>query len=191
MHFGTHGSRIRATRIASVSFAALCMQFACGTARAEDANKPYYTEPPLYALRPNPEQEEVLFGGVGVSGLLIKFNKGVVATVDRTLPTTPADGKFKSGQIITGVNGVKLTGRNPIVILGEALTRAEATDGALVFDVKDNDKAAGKQVKIVIPVLGSYGDTWPLNSEKSKRIIRDAARFYSTDPGFRQDFFEA
>ena len=142
-------------------------------------------------MRPNPDPEEIIFGEIGVSGLLINFYKGVVATVDKTLPNTPADGKFKSGQIITGVYGVKFIGRNPIVILGAALTRAEATDGALVFDVKATAQAPEKQVKISIPVLGAYGAVWPLNSEKSKRIIKDAATFYSTDPKFKQDFFDA
>ena len=121
----THKKNEPGTVIAYVALVALCAQFASGPAFAEDAKKPYYTEEPLYQLRPNPDQEEILFGEIGVSGLLINFYKGVVATVDKTLPNTPADGKFKSGQIITGVNGVKFIGRNPIVILGEALTRAE------------------------------------------------------------------
>jgi Family of unknown function (DUF6288) len=176
---------------AYASLAALCMQFVGGTALAADATKPYYTEPPLYGFRPNPDQEETLFGNVGVSGLLINFYKGVVATVDKTRPGTPADGKFTSGQIISGVNGVALEGKNPYVILGSALTKAEATDGVLVFDVKDTAQAPVKQVKIVIPVLGSYSATWPLNSEKSKRIISDAAKFYSTDAQFKREFYEA
>ena len=177
------------TIVAYASVAALCVQIACGTAFADDAKKPYYTEEPLYEFRPNPDQEEIFFGNVGVSGLLITFHKGVVATVDKTLPNTPADGKFKAGQIITGINGVKFIGRNPIPILGEALTTAEATDGGLVFDVKDNEQTPETKVKIAIPVLGSYGATWPLNSEKSKRIIHGAAEFYSTDKAFKKEFF--
>jgi len=97
-------SRTKLAVIAFASLAALCMQCAAGTALAADAPKPYYTEAPLYHLRPNPDQEETVFGDVGVSGLLINFKKGVVATVDKTRPGTPADGKFKNGQIITGVN---------------------------------------------------------------------------------------
>ena len=61
----------------------------------------------------------------------------------------------------------------------------------MVFDVKATAQAPEKQVKISIPVLGAYGAVWPLNSEKSKRIIKDAATFYSTDPKFKQDFFDA
>jgi len=191
MTLGTRGKRTYSTAIACALLAALCVRSATGAALGDDAKKPYYTEPPLYSFRPTPDQEEIIFGNVGVSGLLINFYKGVVATVDKTLPNTPADGKFKSGQIITGVNGVSFEGKNPYVILGSALTKAEATDGALVFDVKDNEQAPVKQVKIVIPVLGSYGSTWPLNSEKSKRIIKAAATFYSTDKQFKHDYYEA
>ena len=174
-----------------VPAAVLCMQYAVNAALAADAKKPYYTEPPLYEFRPNPDREETVFGDVGVSGVLINFYKGVVATVDKIRPGTPADGKFKPGQIIAGVNGVALEGRNPYVVLGSALTKAESTDGVLVFDVKDNATAPAKKVKVVIPVLGSYGDTWPLNSKKSEQIIRDAAKFYSTDKAFKKEFLES
>ena len=189
MDLGRSGNRVLCGVVGYALVVALCVQLSGGAARAEDANKPYYTEDQLYELRPDPGKEEILFGNVGVTGLLINFHKGVVAAVDKALPNTPAAGKFKSGQIITGVNGVKFVGRNPIVILGAALTKAEATDGVLVFDVKDDAKAPEKQVKISIPVLGDYGDTWPLNSEKSKRIIHDAAEFYSTDKTFKKKFF--
>jgi hypothetical protein len=168
---------------------ALCVQWTGGAAFAEDAKTPYYTEEQIYKFRPDPGKDEILFGNVGVTGLLIDFHKGVVATVDRALPDTPAAGKFSSGQIITGVNGVKLRGRNPIVVLGKALTGAEAADGVLVFDVKDDANGLEKQVKITIPVLGEYGDKWPLGSEKSRRIIHDAAEFYSTDKSFKREFF--
>ena len=191
MNLGPRQTRAHCNLVAYASLAALGMLMAAGAALAADAQKPYYTEPPLYGFRPNPDQEEIVFGDVGVSGLLINFCKGVVATVDKTLPNTPADGKFKPGQIITGVNGVALEGRNPYVILGSALTKAEATDGTLIFDVKDTAQTPAKKVKVVIPVLGSYGSTWPLNSEKSKRIIKDAAIFYSTDKKFKHDYYEA
>ena len=109
----TRKKREPGTVIAHASLVALCVQIASGPAFAEDAKNPYYTEEPLYQLRPNPDQEEIIFGEIGVTGLLINFYKGVVATVDRTLPNAPADGRFKSGQINTGVNGVKFIGRNP------------------------------------------------------------------------------
>ncbi len=157
---------------------------------AGEAQKAYYTEAPLYQLRPDPEQKEIIFGTVGVSGLLVNFYKGVVMKVDKTLPNTPAAGKFTSGQIVTAINGITFSGKNPYVILGKALTQAEATDGVLIFDVKESAKAPEKKVKITIPVLGAYSDTWPLTCEKSKKIIQKAAQFYSTDKAFKEKYFE-
>ena len=177
--------RNRCSLVACAALASCCLQLTAG-----DAQKPYYTEAPLYKLRPNPEQEEIIFGNIGVSGLLVNFYKGVVMKVDKTLPGTPADGKFKTGQIVTGINGEKFSGKNPYVILGKALTKAEATDGVLVFTVKDSAKAPEKKVKISIPVLGAYSDTWPLTCEKSKKIILNAAQFYSTDKAFKEKYFE-
>ncbi len=191
MNFGTSGGRELCKVFAYASTFALCVHLFGGAALAEEAKTPYYTEGQVYQLRPDPKREEFLFGNVGVTGLLVNIYKGVVIKVDKTLPNTPAAGKFTSGEIITGVNGAKFLGRNPIVILGAALTKAEATDGVLVFDVKGGQQSPEKQVKISIPVLGGYGDTWPLNSEKAKRIIHDAAEFYSTDKNFKRKFFAA
>jgi hypothetical protein len=189
MDLQRNGSRASCGAFGIALVVALCVSWAGGAAFAQDAGTPYYTEEQIYKFRPDPRTEEILFGDVGVTGLLINFHKGVVAVVDTTLPDTPAAGKFKTGQIITGVNGVKLHGKNPIVALGKALTSAEATDGVLVFDVKDGADAAEKQVKVTIPVLGAYGDKWPLGSEKSRRIIHDAAEYYSTDKDFKRKFF--
>lgn len=191
MNFQTSGIRASCKAIVCASVVAICVQFSGGRAQAADAGPSYYTEPQVYQLRPDTRREEFLLGNVGVSGLLVNIYNGVTIKVDKTLPDTPAAGKFTSGQIITGVNGVKFLGRNPIVILGKALTKAEATDGVLVFDVKDDQQSPEKQVKLSIPVLGSYGDTWPLSSAKSKRIIHDAAEFYSTDKNFKKKFFAA
>ena len=189
MNFETSGVGNICKALACALVVAVCSQFSGGTALGAVAQTPYYTEPHVYQLRPSLKKEEFLLGNVGVSGLLVNIYNGVIIKVDKTLPNTPAAGKFTSDQIITGVNGVKFLGRNAIVILGKALTRAEATDGVLVFDVKDDEQSPEKQVKISIPVLGSYGETWPLNSAKSKQIIHDAAEFYSTDQNFKKNFF--
>ena len=87
------------------------------------------------------------------------------------------------------MNGVELKGIDPLVALGNALTAAEATDGRMVFDVKAGEEAAVRQVTVMIPVLGTYSDTWPLNCGKSKKIIKAAAEYYAYDPGFREKCF--
>ena len=52
---------------------------------------------------------------------MTRIYKGVAVTVEETLPNTPAHGKFKKGDIIVGVNGALLKGKNPLVVLGMAV----------------------------------------------------------------------
>ncbi len=97
-----------------------------GLAAAADAG--YYNEEHVYLSRPSPEREMHL-GSIGVTGLKVRVYKGVVIKVEEITPHAPADGKFKVGQIISGINGEALKGKNPFVACGSALTQAEATDG--------------------------------------------------------------
>lgn len=138
----------------------------------------YYTEPQRFEMRPNPGGERDL-GQIGVTGIKAWIYKGVKITVEGTEPGTPADGKFEKGQIILGVNGMMLKGRNPLVVLGNALTAAEAKDGVMSFDVQSGKAAAVKTVTITIPVLGAYSETFPVNCRKSTTIIKQAAEFYA------------
>jgi len=138
----------------------------------------YYTDPQIYGNRPKPNQEYDL-GPIGASGIMARIYKGVAVTVEETRPNTPAHGKFNKGDIIVGVNGVLLKGRNPPVTLGTALTEAEAADGVLNFEVKPGKDAAVKKVTIKIPILGGYSKTFPVNCVKSQKIIKQAAEFYS------------
>ena len=140
----------------------------------------YYTEPQVYGSRPSPTRE-IPFGDLGVTGLKLRIFPGVKLTVEETTPGTPAAGKFKAGELIRGVNGVALKGRNLNIDLGDALTKAEATDGRLRFDVETQD-GKKRTVEIKIPVLDAYSKTWPLNCAKSKRIIREAAEYYANVP---------
>jgi len=148
----------------------------------------YYTEPEVYAMRPDPAKEMAL-ECIGATGIKARFYPGVVLKVEGFNEKSPADGKMKAGEIIAGVNGVELKGIDPLVALGNALTAAEATDGRMVFDVKAGEKADARKVTVMIPVLGTYSDTCPLGCEKSKKIIKAAAEYYAYDPGFREKFF--
>jgi len=163
---------------------AVVMSF-MANARAADEKAAYYTEEHVYLSRPNPDRE-MSFGNIGVTGLKVRIYRGVVVKVEGTEAGTPADGKFKAGQIIAGINGVALKGRNPFVALGTALTQAEATDGKMIFDVQDSSDTPAMKVTVSIPVLGAYSKTWPLKCEKSAKIIKQAAEYYSTDKEFKK-----
>jgi hypothetical protein len=155
----------------------LCL-YGITSSAADKAASDFYTEPQVYANQPNPNREYDIFA-VGVTGLEVCIKKGVVVSVEATQPGTPAAGKFQKGDILVGVNGLLLKGRNPYVALGSALTTAEAKDGVLAFDVKAGKDGTVKQVTLNIPIMGAYSKTFPLNCEKSKKIIQQAAAFYS------------
>lgn len=158
--------------------------FAAGAVAQNPAE--YYTEPQVYGTRPNPVGEAEL-GPIGAAGIEARIYKGVTVTVEETQPDTPADGKFDKGDVILGVNGVKLKGKNPLVVLGTVLTGAESTDGVLTFDVRParEGDARVKQVTIRIPVMGAYSSTFPLDSEKSDKII---LQHYCDDAKSRQHY---
>ncbi len=115
---------------------------------------------------------------VGASGIIVRFDGATPPEVQEVRPGAPAAGKIIKGDLIVGVNGVLLEEKTRSNVLGRALTKAEATDGKLVFDVKPGKKGKVKQVTIRIPVLGAYSKTWPVNCGKSKAIIEKAAAFY-------------
>lgn len=136
----------------------------------------------IFQSRPQPDRE-MEAGHIGPTGIIGRFYRKVVLKVEDTEKGTPAEGKFNKGDIIAGVNGQSLKDVNPFIVLGDAITEAEAKDGKLVFDVVSDGKE--KQVTLVIPVLGSYSKTWPVNCEKSEKIIRAAAEYYAS--GERKD----
>lgn len=150
------------------------------------SNDSYYTEEPMFQSRPNPATERY-FGGIGTTGLKPRIYPGVVLKVEEMAPGSPSEGKFAKGEILTGINGTTLKGLNPFVVMGIALTKAEVTDGKMVFDVTSADGKTQRKETVTIPVLGAYSRTWPLDCPKSKRIIEEAAAFYSDPKKFNQD----
>ncbi|MHC4503698.1 MAG: DUF6288 domain-containing protein [Planctomycetota bacterium] len=174
-------SVVRAGRPLCVVLSAACL---CVSARAA-AEGGYYTEEQIYASRPRVDRE-MPFGHLGVTGLQVRIYKGVAVTVEKVMSGSPAAGRFKKGDVITGVNGVVLKGKNPFVALGNALTKAEATSGRMVFDVRSAKGSATRRVSVTIPVLGAYSRTWPLSCEKSRKIVRQAAEYYSDKRKFKK-----
>ena len=98
---------------------------------------------------------------------------GVILKVEEMMPASTCEGKFAKQEILTGINGTALKGLDSFVAMGNALTKAEATDGKMVFDVTSADGKTQRKETVTIPVLGAYSKTWPLDCPKSKRIIAD------------------
>lgn len=156
----------------SALLAALTVGWLPTTLHAGDG---YYTGEPVYELRPKPESHKDM-GHIGPTGILAFVDPGVVVKIEGARKGSPAEGKVAAGEVILGVNGQPLKGLNPFVVLGEAITRAEAGDGKLVFDLQT--KSGARQATLAIPVMGAYGPNWPLDCPKSARIVEQAAAFY-------------
>lgn len=110
------------------------------------------------------------FGPVGI-GINLK-RPGMTMEINNVEKGSPAEatGKLKKGQIIESINGVVLKEIDPRIILGDIITKAEATDGKINLKIK----GAGN-VLVKIPVMGAYSKIWPENCPKSDKIVRQLA----------------
>jgi hypothetical protein len=110
------------------------------------------------------------FGPVGVGILMTKPDMTLkINNVEEGSPAAQTR-KLKEGQIIESINGQKFGQLDPRLQLAEIITKAEASNGKVVLEIKDQGK-----VTVSIPVLGSYSETWPLNCPKSDKIVRNLA----------------
>ena len=144
----------------------------------------YYSGPREYSMRPSPNQEWNM-GPIGVTGIQARIYRGMKVTVDEVYVGSPADGKLQKGEVILGLDGVEHRNQHPLVFFGRAITKAEATNGFLKFDVLDKSGKKRREV-ITIPVVGSYGDRFPFDSKKSDMIVKKAAEFYSMESRLKE-----
>ncbi len=156
---------------------ALSATLALGNLMAAES---YYEEEPQFHKWPDPTDARYVierFGPVGIGLELIQ--PAFTMRVTNVEPGSPANacGQLKKGQIIASINGHVLQGEDPRVLLGNMITEAEANGGTMKMMVKDNPKAAAREVIVKIPALGAYSDTWPVNCAKSEKIIRQFADF--------------
>lgn len=131
-----------------------------------------FTPPPPVNGMPNGKKWLIkTFGPVGI-GIILE--KGRVLKIQNVEVGSPAEkaGNIKQGDIIESINGVIFTDtkRDPRMVLADLITEAEATDGKIYLQLKDKGV-----VTVIIPVLGRYSATWPLNCPKSDKIVRNLA----------------
>ena len=112
---------------------------------------------------------------VGITGIYATIEKGYAVTVVDIHPQSPAQGKLHKGDVLHSVQGEKLAVTDPRVLLGNALSKTEGTDGKLRFGVKRGGKT--QVVIIQIPVSKPYRRTWPLHCQKSQQIVKATAAF--------------
>jgi hypothetical protein len=153
----------------------------------------FYKEDPLFSTAPDPKKSVETIGRFGPVGMAIELHQPaftmVVGDIEPGSPAAAA-GALKKGQFIESINGGKLKDIDPRIQLGQILEAAEAKDGVIKFMVKDDAKAAAKEVIVKIPVLGAYSKAWPADCQKSEKIIRGFADYVSK-PGSNKGFADA
>ncbi|MEO0795945.1 MAG: DUF6288 domain-containing protein [Verrucomicrobiota bacterium] len=104
---------------------------------------------------------------IGVTGIGATIENLEIKVSDLVPGSPAASTALVAGDILTSVSGSSLNVRDPRVVLGNAITAAEATNGQLVFGVQ------GKaDVTVTIPVIGAYVPEWPKgNCPKSAAIV--------------------
>ncbi len=122
-------------------------------------------------------------------------------TVKYIFQDSPAENKLKIDDVITGVNarsfrtphsfGHHITRmksfpdvgyEGPMMDFGNAIEKAEGTDGKLTLSVT----RSGKKIKVIIPLekIGKFSKTFPDNCPKSQ-FIAEQATDYLSGPGYK------
>lgn len=140
------------------------------TAAAQDSSG----EKHIYNFINKIRSKSARLGPIGISVEYLKAENSL--KVENIVQDGPANGLLKIDDIITGTNGVPFKEQNPFVVIGTAITEAEAEGGRLVLNVTSEQEE--KSVIVTIPVQGSYGSNWPLDCRKSKKIISQTALYY-------------
>ena len=105
--------------------------------------------------------KEHLLGPTGIMAQA-KGNQLLVQSID---PESPAEGKLKKGDIITGAAG-KPFSKNARQEFARAIDQAEASKGILPLTLK-----GGRKISLKLQSLGSYSKTAPWNCQKTDAII--------------------
>ncbi len=158
----------------------------------------FYTEDWIFSRRPNESATMTSIDRFGPVGLGIELHQpAFVMKIGNVEEGSPAaeTGQLRKGQMIETINGEPLRDIDPRIQLGNLITEAEAADGVIALVVRDAPDAPEQTVEVRIPVLGSYSPNWPLDCEKSDRIVRNLAAWtarqtpgITTDGGMRMLF---
>jgi len=125
---------------------------------------------------PNGAVHDWNLGATGARGWM--YSHAMVTTGARQIAVTqvaqgsPAASVLAVGDVLLGVAGMPF-GYDPRTEFGKALTLAESEQGGGVLTVTRWRAGTLADVRIELPVLGSYGDTAPYGCAKSERILRD------------------
>ena len=120
-------------------------------------------------------------------------------TVKYLFEGSPAEGKLKLDDVITGVNGKpfavphtfghhmtrmkkfpEIGYEGPLMDFGNAIEESEGADGKLTLMVIRNEKPI--EVVIALKAIGKFSNTYPFNCKKSALLAKGAADYLSGHP---------
>ena len=103
---------------------------------------------------------------------------------------SPADGKLRLGDVITGAGGKPFSPHTfggqphgyegPILDLGEAIDKAEGKDGKLTLNVVRG--ASANDAVLSLETIGSFSPTFPVNCRKSDLLRGRALKYLAEHP---------
>jgi len=138
----------------------------------------YYAKEPQFHMWPDPGAARYKISHFGPTGIGLELRQPNftmhIVNIEEGSPAA-ATGELRKDQIIVSVNGHTMKDEDPRVLLGNWISEAEANDGLMKLMVKDDAKAAPREVIIKIPALGAYSPTWPVDCTKSDQIVRNHA----------------
>jgi hypothetical protein len=159
-------------------FVAIVMGMALGLMPARGmAQGGYYKVKPIYIPYPQPNKKWGMSkaGPTGLSLELVPPNFTMRITgIEKNSPAA-ATGKLKKGQVIESINGKTVKDIDPRVWLANRITESEATDGQFKLMIKGQG-----EVVVKLPVMGEFSETWPVDCEKTDKIVRNMADLLAT-----------
>ncbi|MDX1679909.1 MAG: DUF6288 domain-containing protein [Akkermansiaceae bacterium] len=144
----------------------------------------YYAKEPQFHMWPDPTAARYKIDHFGPTGLGLELRKpNFTMHIVKVEEGSPAaeNGELKKGQLIESVNGHVMKDEDPRVLLGNWITEAEAKGGVLKLMVKDDAKAAAREVTLKLPALGAYAKSWPVDCDKSAKIVRECADYIAAN----------
>ncbi|MEM6505984.1 MAG: DUF6288 domain-containing protein, partial [Planctomycetota bacterium] len=93
---------------------------------------------------------------------------------------SPADDVLRSGDVILGINRQRFED-DPRIVLGEAITQAESTDGRGRLVLIRWRDGSTQRVAVRLPVLGTYSQTSPYACAKSTTILKQGSAWLAEE----------
>ncbi len=162
----------------------------CDAARNTPIAKPDFTKgDPI----PEGATHDWNLGATGCRGWMFSDKRSTAVArqirITKVAKGSPADGILAPGDVILGVAG-KPFSHDPRVELGKALTAAESEAGGGKLNLTRWKNGETDEVRLKLPVLGTYSATAPYGCPKSKRILEQGCEALAkriAEPSYKEN----